>query len=50
MVPHLTARIVNPEGRIVQQISPRVQSVVMKPSTATAVTSMMEAVVNEGTG
>ncbi len=50
MAPHLTARIVNPEGRIVQQISPRVQSVVMKPSTASAVTSMMEAVVNEGTG
>ncbi len=50
MVPHLTARIVDPEGRTVQQISPRVQSVVMKPSTAAAVTSMMEAVVNEGTG
>ena len=50
MAPHLTARIVDPEGRIVQQISPRVQSVVMKPSTATAVTSMMEAVVDEGTG
>jgi penicillin-binding protein A len=50
MVPHLTERIVDPEGRTVQQISPRVQSVVMKPSTATAVTSMMEAVVNEGTG
>ncbi len=50
MAPHLTARIVNPEGRVVQQISPRVQSVVMKPSTATSVTSMMEAVVDEGTG
>jgi peptidoglycan glycosyltransferase len=50
MAPHLTARIVDPEGRTVQQISPRVQSVVMKPSTATAVTGMMEAVVNEGTG
>jgi penicillin-binding protein A len=50
MVPHLTERIVDPEGRTVQQIAPRVQSVVMKPSTATAVTSMMEAVVNEGTG
>ncbi len=50
MVPHLTARIVDPEGRTVQQISPRVQSVVMKPSTAAAVTSMMEAVVDEGTG
>jgi peptidoglycan glycosyltransferase len=50
MVPHLTERIVDSEGRTVQQTSPRVQSVVMKPSTATAVTSMMEAVVNEGTG
>ncbi len=50
MVPHLTERIVDSEGRTVQQVSPRVQSVVMKPSTATAVTSMMEAVVNEGTG
>jgi peptidoglycan glycosyltransferase len=49
MAPHLTARIVNPEGRVVQRISPRLQSVVMKPSTATAVTSMMEAVVDEGT-
>ncbi len=50
MTPHLTDRIVNPEGRIVEQVSPRVQSVVMKPSTARAVRSMMEAVVNEGTG
>jgi peptidoglycan glycosyltransferase len=50
MIPHLTDRIVDPEGRTVQRIAPRVQSVVMKPSTAAAVTSMMEAVVNEGTG
>jgi penicillin-binding protein A len=50
MAPHLTARIVDPEGRTVQRIAPRVQSVVMKPSAAAAVTSMMEAVVNEGTG
>jgi peptidoglycan glycosyltransferase len=50
MVPHLTARIVDPEGRVVERVSPHVQSVVMKPSTAKAVTSMMEAVVNEGTG
>ena len=33
-----------------QTIAPRVQSVVMKPSTAAAVTAMMEAVVEEGTG
>ncbi len=50
MVPHLTQRVVDAEGRTVQTISPRVQSVVMKPSTAAAVTSMMEAVVKEGTG
>jgi penicillin-binding protein A len=50
MVPHLTQRIVDAEGRTVQTISPRVQSAVMKPSTAAAVTSMMEAVVKEGTG
>lgn len=49
MAPHLTDRIVDAEGRTVMQVTPRVQSVVMKPSTATAVTSMMEAVVNEGT-
>jgi penicillin-binding protein A len=50
MVPHLTDRIVNPDGRTVQRIAPRVQSTVMKPSTAAAVTGMMDAVVNEGTG
>ncbi len=50
MTPHLVDRIVDPEGRTVETIAPRVQSVVMKPSTATAVTGMMEAVVTEGTG
>jgi penicillin-binding protein A len=50
MVPHLSARIVDAEGRTVQRISPRVQSVVMKPSTANVLTAMMVAVVNEGTG
>jgi penicillin-binding protein A len=50
MKPHLTARIVDPDGRTVQTISPSVQSVVMRPSTATAVTSMMVAVVTGGTG
>jgi peptidoglycan glycosyltransferase len=50
MVPHLTKRIVNPEGQTILDVRPRVQSVVMKPSTASAVTGMMEAVVREGTG
>ena len=50
MVPHMTDRIVEPDGRTVKRIAPRVQSVVMKPSTAASVRSMMEAVVQEGTG
>ncbi len=50
MAPHLTSRIVDAEGQTVQTITPRVQSVVMKPGTASAVLGMMEAVVNEGTG
>ena len=50
MKPHLTAAIVEPDGHVVQRISPKVQSVAMKPSTAASVTGMMEAVVNEGTG
>jgi peptidoglycan glycosyltransferase len=50
MRPHLTARIVDTDGRTVQTISPTVQSVVMRPSTATAVTTMMISVVTGGTG
>ena len=50
MTPHLASAIVEPDGRVVQRVSPKVQSVVMRPSTAAAVTKMMEAVVNEGTG
>jgi penicillin-binding protein A len=50
MRPHLTDRIVDSDGRTVQRIAPRLQAVVMKPSTADSVTAMMEAVVNEGTG
>jgi peptidoglycan glycosyltransferase len=50
MVPHMTDRVIDSEGRTVLTVSPAVQSVVMKPSTATAVTGMMEAVVTEGTG
>jgi penicillin-binding protein A len=50
MVPHMTSRVVDSEGRTTDRIAPRVQSVVMKPSTAASVTAMMEAVVKEGTG
>jgi penicillin-binding protein A len=50
MRPHLVKRIVDPEGRTVETLAPKVQSVVMKPSTASEITTMMEAVVAEGTG
>ncbi len=52
MTPHLTSAIVEPDGHVVQRVSPKVQSVVMKPSTAASLTSMMEAVVYSpgGTG
>src|SRR5207248_10348849 len=50
MVPHITRKIVDREGRTVTTIGPQVQSHVMKQSTAATVRTMMEAVVNEGTG
>jgi peptidoglycan glycosyltransferase len=50
MVPHLTARVVNPEGVTVKTINPIVYNQVMKPSTAQALTQMMTNVVEEGTG
>jgi peptidoglycan glycosyltransferase len=50
MTPHLTDRIVNPEGQVVERFTPHLQSVVMRPSTAGEVRTMMEAVVKEGTG
>jgi peptidoglycan glycosyltransferase len=50
MVPHLTSRIVDSEGRTVQTIGPRLQTVVMKRSTASSVAGMMQKVVEEGTG
>jgi peptidoglycan glycosyltransferase len=50
MKPHFTDRVVDTDGRTVEHVSPEVQSTVMKPSTAAAVTAMMEGVVNNGTG
>jgi peptidoglycan glycosyltransferase len=50
MVPHLTSRIVNSEGQTVLRVKPSLQSTVMKSSTAAEVTTMMEGVVNAGTG
>jgi penicillin-binding protein A len=50
MKPHMTDRIVDTDGRTVDRIKPEVQSTVMKPSTASALTAMMEGVVTSGTG
>jgi peptidoglycan glycosyltransferase len=50
MKPHFTDRIVDSDGRTVEEIKPEEQSRVMKPSTASTVTAMMERVVQSGTG
>jgi peptidoglycan glycosyltransferase len=50
MKPHIATRVVDRDGRTVDTIEPQVQSDVMKPSTAAAVTDMMVAVVQSGTG
>jgi penicillin-binding protein A len=50
MKPHIADRIIDPDGRTRDQIQPELQSTVMKPSTAAAVTDMMVAVVQSGTG
>jgi peptidoglycan glycosyltransferase len=50
MEPHLTDRIVDPDGRTVTRIGPHVASHVMQSSTASALADMMRHVVEEGTG
>jgi len=50
MRPHLTAKVVDPDGVIAQTVAPSVYSRVMKPSTASELTAMMTDVVEEGTG
>ena len=49
MRPQLWERVVDPDGRTVKRLNPTVQSVVMKPETATEVNEMMQNVVNDGT-
>jgi penicillin-binding protein A len=50
MKPRLTDRIVAKDGRVTKRIEPDLQSEVMKPETAAALTEMMGRVVEEGTG
>ncbi len=50
MVPRLTDRVVDQDGRTVETIKPSVYNQVMKPSTAQEIAQMMKKVVEEGTG
>jgi peptidoglycan glycosyltransferase len=50
MEPHLTDKIVDPDGRTQNQIEPKQAARVMSADTARALTLMMKQVVKEGTG
>ncbi|HTW12925.1 MAG TPA: penicillin-binding protein 2 [Solirubrobacteraceae bacterium] len=50
MEPRLATRVVNSDGQVVQTYPPIEYDQVMKPSTAATLTSMMQDVVEEGTG
>jgi peptidoglycan glycosyltransferase len=50
MTPHLTSRIVNPDGATIQTIKPTVERQVMSAGSDQQVTQMMQKVVEEGTG
>jgi penicillin-binding protein A len=50
VAPHITARIVDRDGRTVATIAPRVLGRAMSPQTSREVTAMMSRVVQEGTG
>ncbi len=50
MVPHMTAKVVDQDGRTVETITPQLMVQVMSSQTAAAVTQMMSKVVEEGTG
>lgn len=50
MVPHVGAEIRDPDGRVVDTISPKEWRTSMTPETAATLTQMMQAVVERGTG
>jgi peptidoglycan glycosyltransferase len=50
MRPALWDRVVDPDGRVVERMDPKVQSEVMSPETASTLNEMMQNVVAEGTG
>jgi peptidoglycan glycosyltransferase len=50
MVPHLVNKVTAPNGSTVEKFKPQVWKHAMKPSTAAALNTMMQAVVTGGTG
>jgi len=50
MVPHLIKKVTSPSGGTIVNIKPKVWKHAMKPSTAAALNTMMQAVVTGGTG
>jgi penicillin-binding protein A len=50
MEPHITDKIIDPDGRVQEQIEPKRAQRVMNVNTARALTGMMKQVVKEGTG
>ncbi|MBS1869798.1 MAG: penicillin-binding protein 2 [Actinobacteria bacterium] len=50
MTPHLTDRIVDPDGRTVKRVEPTVAGTPISPTTAAQVNQMMRTVVESGTG
>jgi peptidoglycan glycosyltransferase len=50
MKPHLTDKVVDPDGRTVMTVKPETFSTPISPQTASALTDMMRRVVDEGTG
>ncbi len=50
MAPHLTDKVIDPDGRTVTTVEPREVGTPIKPSTAEALNQMMRTVVEEGTG
>lgn len=50
MKPHLVDRVIDPDGRVVEDVEPKVYRQAMKASTAASLRSMMADVVDEGTG
>ncbi len=50
MEPHLVKKIVDEDGKVVSEASPKIERRVIKPETARIVTEMMTGVVDSGTG